>query len=461
MIPMAKEIKENEKVDIQEKLKELPIEFRLRAIDRLNIRELRKKKTKFSKFLLLLALIGPGIIVMIADNDAGGVITYAQTGSIFGIGFFIPFMLLMIPVAYIVQEMTIRLAAVTGRGHAELIWKRYGKFWGAFSLGDLVIANALTLITEFIGITFGMGLFGINPVEAVLIGIAFISTVTFGLRYHKWERISLVIAAFNLIFIPLVFFAHPNWSTVANSLSTWRVSSGFTPLFLYVLLASIGTTIAPWMLFFQQSSEVDKGIIPEDINSGRRDTLIGAVVMAAVAIAIIILTGTVVYGTVSNGSTASYNIQFIISTMGSKIGSLPVDLFAIGLVDAGLIAAIAITASTSWAVGEAFNWPKSINLPFLKGRKFYIPGLVSMAFAAIIVLIPNIPLGFLNLTVQVIASVFMPAALLFLLLLSNDKRIMGKYTNKPWQNIASISIMIFLVTASSLYGVSLVFPNLI
>ncbi len=461
MIPMAKEIKENEKVDIQEKLKELPIEFRLRAIDRLNIRELRKKKTKFSKFLLLLALIGPGVIVMIADNDAGGVITYAQTGSIFGIGFFIPFMLLMIPVAYIVQEMTIRLAAVTGRGHAELIWKRYGKFWGAFSLGDLVIANALTLITEFIGITFGMGLFGINPVEAVLIGIAFISTVTFGLRYHKWERISLVIAAFNLIFIPLVFFAHPNWSAVANSLSTWRVSSGFTPLFLYVLLASIGTTIAPWMLFFQQSSEVDKGIIPEDINSGRRDTLIGAVVMAAVAIAIIILTGTVVYGTVSNGSTASYNIQFIISTMGSKIGSLPVDLFAIGLVDAGLIAAIAITASTSWAVGEAFNWPKSINLPFLKGRKFYIPGLVSMAFAAIIVLIPNIPLGFLNLTVQVIASVFMPAALLFLLLLSNDKRIMGKYTNKPWQNIASISIMIFLVTASSLYGVSLVFPNLI
>ncbi|MCL5089620.1 MAG: divalent metal cation transporter [Candidatus Marsarchaeota archaeon] len=458
---MAKEIKENEKVDIQEKLKELPIEFRLRAIDRLNIRELRKKKTKFSKFLLLLALIGPGVIVMIADNDAGGVITYAQTGSIFGIGFFIPFMLLMIPVAYIVQEMTIRLAAVTGRGHAELIWKRYGRFWGAFSLGDLVIANALTLITEFIGITFGMGLFGINPVEAVLIGIAFISTVTFGLRYHKWERISLVIAAFNLIFIPLVFFAHPNWSAVANSLSTWRVSSGFTPLFLYVLLASIGTTIAPWMLFFQQSSEVDKGIIPEDINSGRRDTLIGAVVMAAVAIAIIILTGTVVYGTVSNGSTASYNIQFIISTMGSKIGSLPVDLFAIGLVDAGLIAAIAITASTSWAVGEAFNWPKSINLPFLKGRKFYIPGLVSMAFAAIIVLIPNIPLGFLNLTVQVIASVFMPAALLFLLLLSNDKRIMGKYTNKPWQNIASISIMIFLVTASSLYGVSLVFPNLI
>ncbi len=458
---MAKEIKENEKVDIQEKLKELPIEFRLRAIDRLNIRELRKKKTKFSKFLLLLALIGPGVIVMIADNDAGGVITYAQTGSIFGIGFFIPFMLLMIPVAYIVQEMTIRLAAVTGRGHAELIWKRYGRFWGAFSLGDLVIANALTLITEFIGITFGMGLFGINPVEAVLIGIAFISTVTFGLRYHKWERISLVIAAFNLIFIPLVFFAHPNWSAVANSLSTWRVSSGFTPLFLYVLLASIGTTIAPWMLFFQQSSEVDKGIIPEDINSGRRDTLIGAAVMAAVAIAIIILTGTVVYGTVSNGSTASYNIQFIISTMGSKIGSLPVDLFAIGLVDAGLIAAIAITASTSWAVGEAFNWPKSINLPFLKGRKFYIPGLVSMAFAAIIVLIPNIPLGFLNLTVQVIASVFMPAALLFLLLLSNDKRIMGKYTNKPWQNIASISIMIFLVTASSLYGVSLVFPNLI
>ncbi|EQD31197.1 natural resistance-associated macrophage protein, partial [mine drainage metagenome] len=121
-------------------------------------------------------------------------------------------MILMVPTAYLVQSMTVRLAAVTRRGHAEMIWKRYGAFWGAFSLGDLVIANSLTLVTEFIGITFGMSIFGVGPYRAVFIGIAFISTVMLTLRYHKWERASLLIAFFNMIFIPLVFFAHPDWS---------------------------------------------------------------------------------------------------------------------------------------------------------------------------------------------------------------------------------------------------------
>ncbi len=449
-------------VDVNLKLDELPQDIRLRAIDRLKIGSLRRSKSRLARMLLMLALIGPGILVMIADNDAGGVITYAQTGSIFGIGFFIPFMVLMVPVAYIVQEMTIRLAAVTRRGHAEMIWRRYGSFWGAFSLIDLLIANSLTLVTEFIGITFGMGIFGVKPVYAVMIGIAFVLAIMLTLRYHNWERASLVVAAFNLIFIPLVFFAHPNWLLVASSFGSWHVPSGFSTLFIYVLLANLGTTIAPWMLFFQQSSEVDKGTVPEDIKAARRDTFIGACIMASVAIAIIVLTGTAVFSAhTSDATTSGYNIAFILAAISHKLGVLPVKLFAIGLIDAGLIATIAITASTSWAMGEAFGWPKSINLSFLKGRKFYIPGIVSMLIAAIIVLVPNVPLGFLNLTVQVIASIFMPAALLFLLLLVNDKEIMGAYVNSKLQNAASIIIMGVLILMSGLYGISLVFPNLI
>lgn len=449
-------------VDVNLKLDELPQDIRLRAIDRLKIGSLRHSKSRLARMLLMLALIGPGILVMIADNDAGGVITYAQTGSIFGIGFFIPFMILMVPVAYIVQEMTIRLAAVTRRGHAEMIWRRYGSFWGAFSLIDLLIANSLTLVTEFIGITFGMSVFGIKPLYAVMIGIAFVLIITLTLRYHNWERASLVVAAFNLIFIPLVLFAHPNWLLVASSFGNWHVPSGFSTLFIYVLLANLGTTIAPWMLFFQQSSEVDKGTVPEDIKVARRDTFIGACIMASVAIAIIILTGTVVFSAHAVGATTTgYNIAFILTTISHKIGALPMKLFAIGLIDAGLIATIAITASTSWAVGEAFGWPKSINLSFIKGRKFYIPGIASMSIAAIIVLIPNVPLGFLNLTVQVIASIFMPAAMLFLLLLVNDKEIMGIHVNGKLQNAASIIIMGVLILMSGLYGISLVFPNLI
>ena len=452
-------------IDINQKLNELPTELRLRAIDRLKIAKLRKnKKSVWLSLLLILSLIGPGMLVMIADNDAGGVITYAQTGAIFGIGFFIPFMILMIPVAYIVQEMTVRLAAVTRRGHAELIWKRYGRFWGAFSLIDLVIANSLTLVTEFIGITFGMEIFGVPPLYSTIAGVLIISAITLGLRYYKWERASLIIAAFNLIFVPLVLFAHPNWSIVAKSFTTWAIPGGLTPLFIYVVLANLGTTIAPWMLFFQQSSEVDKGTVPKDIGSARRDTFIGACVMAAVAIAIIIITGTVVFGSsIVNKYTDAigYNIGYILSTSASKMGYLPVKLFALGIMDAGLIAAIAITASTSWAVGEAFGWPKSMNLPFLEGRKFYVPGLLSMLAAAAIVLIPNMPLGFLNITVQVIASVFMPAALLFLLLLINDRRLMGKHVNNRWQNASAIIIMIVLVFMSALYGISIILPHLV
>ena len=455
---------DEEAFDINKKLEELPVEIRLRAIDRLKVARLRHKRSIWTKILLIIALIGPGILVMVADNDAGGVITYAQTGSIFGLGFFIPLMILMVPTAYLVQEMTVRLAAVTRRGHAEMIWKRYGPFWGAFSLGDLVIANSLTLVTEFIGITFGMSIFGVKPLIAVIIGIAFISTVMLTLRYHKWERASLIIAFFNMIFIPLVFFAHPDWSLVAKSFLTWHISGGISTLFIYVLLANIGTTIAPWMLFFQQSSEVDKGTVPEDIGAGKRDTFVGACIMATVAICILVLTGTLVFSTGHVGSTTSttsYSIAFILNTISKKIGTVPVELFALGLIDAGIIAAIALTASTSWAVGEAFNWPKSINLPFLEGRKFYIPGIISMLIAAAIVLVPNVPLGFLNITVQVIASIFMPAALLFLLLLVNDKEVMGKRVNKRWENVSIITIMVVLVSMSSLYGLSLVFPHLL
>lgn len=447
-------------IDIHQKLAELPTDIRIRAVDRLKIAALRhNNKTFFTRLILMLTLIGPGILVMIADNDAGGVVTYAQTGSIFGIGFFIPFMVVMIPVAYVVQEMTIRLAAVTRRGHAEMIWQRYGKFWGAFSLGDLLIANSLTLVTEFIGITFGLSIFGVEPIYAVTISILFVLTITLTLRYYMWERVSLFIAAINLIFIPLVLFSHPNMGLIISSFANWKVNGGISVLFLYVVLANIGTTIAPWMLFFQQSAEVDKGTVPADIKNARRDTFIGACIMGIVAISIIIFTASLVYSPGLH-PTSGYDMQYILSTVSNKVGPIPVNLFALGLIEAGLIATIAITASTSWAVGEAFQWPKSINLPFWQGRKFYVPGMVSLFIAGIIVLIPHISLGFLNLTVQVIASIFMPAAMLFLLMLVNDKEIMGSYANNRFQNIFAVSIMSVLILMSGLYGISLIFPGL-
>lgn len=446
--------------DYKKKLNELPVDIKLRAADRLKVHLMRQKYGYFSRLCLLLALIGPGILVMIADNDAGGVITYAQTGSIFGIGFFIPFMIIMLPVAYIVQEMTVRLGAVTHRGHAEMIWKRYGKFWGIFSLFDLVVANILTLVTEFIGITLGMQVFGVSPIISSTTAVIVIASIQLFLRYFTWEWISLSIAAFNLIFIPLVFFVpHLHWGVVARSFLSWHIPGGVTSLFIYVVLANLGTTIAPWMLFFQQSSVVDKGLTVRDIRDGQIDTFIGSFVMVAVAIAIILITAFTVHNG-SNNSSSNLDIQSILSIISAKMGPLAMRLFALGLVEAGLIAAIAISASTSWAMGEAFGWPRSINLPPSKGWHFYLPGVISIMLAGGVVLIPNVPLGFLNLTVQVIASIFMPAAMMFLLLLLNDKEIMGEHINRPWQNISAFVIVGLLIIINGLYGVTVVFPHI-
>ncbi len=443
--------------DYKHKLDNLPVDIKLRAADRLKIHLMRQKYGYFSRLCLLMALIGPGILVMIADNDAGGVITYAQTGAIFGIGFFIPFMVVMLPVAYIVQEMTVRLGAVTHRGHAEMIWKRYGKFWGAFSLIDLVVANVLTLITEFIGITLGMRVFGVPPVVSTVTAIAVIASIQLFLRYFAWEWISLSIAAFNLIFVPLVFFIpHLHWGEVAASFASWHIPGGISTLFIYVVLANLGTTIAPWMLFFQQSSVVDKGLTVKDIRDGQIDTFIGSGFMVIVAIAIILITAGTVYGFTH---ASNLDIQIILHVISVKMGSIAMRLFALGLVEAGLIAAIAISASTSWAMGEAFGWPKSINMPPLQGWKFYLPGIISLLIAGGIVLIPKAPLGFLNLTVQVVATIFMPAAMMFLLLLLNDKEIMGEHINKPWQNISAFTIVGLLIIINGIYGLTVVFPH--
>jgi Mn2+/Fe2+ NRAMP family transporter len=443
-------------VSLNANMLDIPEDKYIRLLDRWKVYQLRNNSSLFRKFLLFLTLVGPGILVMIADNDAGGVITYAQTGAKYGIGFFIPFLILMIPVAYIVQEMTVRLGAVTKRGHAEMIWKRYGKFWGAFSLFDLVVANILTLITEFIGIATGLKVFGVPAWLSVIGGFVVVSSVLIFLKYYTWERIALWIAAGNLVFVPLVILAHPDWSKVISSFATWHIPHGSSfSTFIYIILANLGTTIAPWMLFFQQSSVVDKGLAKIDIPQGQLDTFIGSVIMGIVAISIVILTGSLVFGLPGASGFDINHIMFVLSK--SRIGQIGTDLFALGLAEAGLIAAIAITASTSWATGEALDLERSINSRFSKALPFYLSGILSSALAATVVLIPNMPLGLLNLAVQVIATIFMPAAMLFLLMLLNDKEIMGDYVNKSWQNIAAFTIVGILIIANMLYGYTVMF----
>ncbi len=434
------------------------LEHRLR--DRLHLAQLHREATNWrGRLALALALLGPGVLVMLGDNDAGGVITYMQTGAAYGLGLFLPLMILLGFVAYVVQEMTVRLGAVTRRGHAELIWKRYGPFWGWFSLIDLIVANVLTLMTEFIGIRLGGQALGLPPWLTVPAALIFVTVVLVFLRYWTWERISLFVAAFNLVFVPLALLAHPHWHAVALAFvgRGWAVPGGLLSLtFLVLISANIGTTIAPWQLFFQQSCVVDKGLLSQDIRAGRRDLLLGVIGMVIVAMALIVLAAGILKGAPGAQRLDAVNI---LAAIRARLGEGLMALFALGLMEAGLIAAIVITASSAWAVGEAFGIDRSLNAAARQALGFYLPAVAGTAVAAVLVMIPGLDLGFLNLSVQVIATVFMPAAMLFLLLLLNDRELMGEHANSPRRNAISIAIMIGLIVCNGLYGIVTLFPH--
>jgi Mn2+/Fe2+ NRAMP family transporter len=436
-----------------------PAGMEARLQDRLRLERLRAGPRGFANRLALgLALVGPGLLVMLGDNDAGGVITYAQTGATYGFSLFIPLMIPLGFIAYLVQEMTIRLGAVTRRGHAEMIWKRYGAFWGAFSLIDLVVANVLTLMTEFIGIRVASEIFHIPYLVTIPAAFAFIVSILLFLKYASWERISLFVAAFNLVFIPLAIASHPDWAAVGRTFtgSGWALPGGlFSASFLILVSANIGTTIAPWQLFFQQSCLVDKGLLPKDIAASRRDLMLGVMGMVLVAIAIIAFTGQHLHDLPSASSLGDHAL---LAFIGARLGESAMAVFALGLVEAGLIAAIVITASTAWAIGEAFDVPRSINVSPRRSLIFYTPAIAGTAIAAAVLMLPHVPVGFLNLTVQVIATVFMPAAMLFLLMLLNDRELMGEHANSALRNALSIGVMIMLITCNGLYGIATVFP---
>ena len=431
-----------------------------RLHDRQHIQTLRAAApTILNRLALGLALVGPGLLVMLGDNDAGSVITYMQTGASYGVSLFLPLLIPLGFIAYLVQEMTIRLGVVTRRGHAELIWKRYGAFWGAFSLVDLVVANSLTLMTEFIGIRVVSVVFGVSYRLTISLSLLFVAVMLLCLKYRSWERFSLLLALLNLIFIPLAILAHPDWSAMARIFAGqgWHVLGGwFSPAFLLLLAATIGTTISPWQLFFQQSCIVDKGLLPQDVTASRYDLKLGVVGMVLVAIAIISL-GTKLYGL---PKIAAFDGGTMLSAIGHRVGPVAMAMFALGLVESGLVALVVITASTAWSIGGAFGLPCSLNLPPRQALGFYGPALVCAALAAGVLMLPHIPMGFLNLTVQIVASLFMPAAMLFLLMLLNDRTLMGEYVNSTSRNILSIIVLLLLIVCNGLYGLVTLFPNL-
>jgi Mn2+/Fe2+ NRAMP family transporter len=429
----------------------------LRARDRLKVLKTRAAK---SSLRLLWLLAGPGVLVMLGENDGPSMVSYATSGATFGIGFFAPFILLTFLMAYAVQEMTVRLGVATHRGHSELIFQRFGPFWGYFAMGDLVFGNLLTLVTEFIAIQAGGLYFGLPSWLSVAIGVALVLGSLGFRRYVTWERALMGLAAFNLLFVPAALLAHPDGAALGHAFATWGpLPGGFTTAFLTLVLANVGATVTPWMIFFQQSAVVDKGMTRADVPQGRMDTAIGAILAAVAAIATLMATAPLFAAKVdvsqfASGADFATALQPLIGTTGAT-------LFALGIIEAGLVAAMTISTSSSYSLAETVSARHSLNLNFANGRIFYGVAIVSTLLAAGIVLIPGAPLLAMTLTVNVIATLLMAPALLLLLLLANDREIMGDLANGRWANLAGGTIIIAIAVVGALYGVITAFPNLL
>jgi Mn2+/Fe2+ NRAMP family transporter len=435
----------------------------LRARDRLRVLKTRAAK---SSLRLLWLLAGPGVLVMLGENDGPSMVSYATTGATYGIGFFAPFILLTFLMAFVVQEMTVRLGVATHRGHAELIFQRFGPFWGYFAMGDLVFGNLLTLVTEFIAIQAGGLYFGLPSWLSVALGVVLVIGSLAFRRYATWERVLMGLAAFNLLFIPAALLAHPSGADLVHAIATWGpLPGGMSTAFVVLILANIGATVTPWMIFFQQSAVVDKGLTRADVPQGRMDTAIGAVLAAVAAIATLVAAAPL-FAAQADVSQFASGADFA-TALRPLIGTTGATLFALGIVEAGLVAAMTISTSSSYSLAETVSAAEtvsvrhSLNLDFAHGHLFYGVAIASTLLAAGIVLIPGAPLLAMTLTVNVIATLLMAPALLLLLLLANDREIMRDLANGWRANLAGGTVVVVISMVGAFYGVITVFPNLL
>jgi Mn2+/Fe2+ NRAMP family transporter len=421
---------------------------------------------------ILLAVLGPGVITMVADNDAGGISTYAQTGAKTGFNMLWAFIIL-VPMAYYVQEMTVRLGAVTKRGHAEAIFDGFGKFWGWFSIFDLALINWLTLVTEYIGMTQAMRIFNVPEWVTFFAVTALLAGIVISGKYWTFEKITLFFCLFNLVYIPAAI-----WAMKTGNVDTgWaKVGEGFYhPQFVFgehftrtmlitLVMANIGTTITPWQIFFQQSAVVDKGMDIKDIKFGKIDTFAGAMLTCLVAAFIIIATAAVFYynpgGRIVVESAAQTAEQMPAVMPQHSWGQWAKLLFAVGLFDAGFLGALCISLATSWSLGEVLGWAHSLNRSVREAPWFYVAYVAMLLSAGMVSLIASTKVqNAITIFVQVVAVTLLPVALVFLILLLNDKPLMGRHVNTRWQNIANWSITVFVILISSLFGISVLFPG--
>jgi Mn2+/Fe2+ NRAMP family transporter len=355
------------------------------------------------------------------------------------------------------QEMVVRLGAVTGVGHAKLINERFGRFWGWFSVGDLFILNFLTIVTEFIGVSLSLGYFGVSQYVAVPIAAVALIVITATGSFRAWERSMFVFVFANLLVIPQFFMSHPHWGSIGKDFFVPGILGGANSTSVLLIIGMVGTTVAPWQLFFQQSNIIDKRITPRWINYERIDTWFGAVVVVLGAAALICVTAfafehTSYFGQFSTAGATATGLEH-------TIGSTAAVFFAVVLLNASLIGAGAVTLASSYVLGDVFGSRGSLHRKFSEEKGFYSMFAAIVLVAAGIVLIPGAPLGVITESVQALCGILLPMTTLFLLMLCNDPEVLGPWVNPPWLKAFASVVVGVLIVLSGVLTITTIFPG--
>ena len=425
------------------------------AFGRIRVDATDHGRTLKTRLITLLAIVGPGLIVMVGDNDAGGVATYSQAGQNYSYSL-LWVLLLLIPVLIVNQEMVVRLGAVTGVGHARLINERFGRGWGWFSVGDLFLLNFLTIVTEFIGISLAASYFGVSKYIVVPISAVALVAIMASGSFRRWERAMFAFIAVTLLQIPMLLLSHPQWGAAARYFVVPGIKGGLSSDAVLLIIAIVGTTVAPWQLFFQQSNIVDKRITPRFIGYERADTTFGAFVVVIGAAALVM---TADWASRSTGHSTDFVDAGAIARLLAQHSNVLGWMFAIVLLDASIIGAAAVTLSTSYAFGDVFGLKHSLHRGFSDAKEFYFSYSAMVAAAAAIVLIPGAPLGLITTAVQALAGLLLPSASVFLLLLCNDREVLGPWVNRRWLNIVAGLIVSTLLLLSGILMATTLFPD--
>jgi NRAMP (natural resistance-associated macrophage protein)-like metal ion transporter len=425
------------------------------AFGTIRLSDVAPRRTWRRRLLTLAAILGPGIIVMVGDNDAGGVSTYAQAGQDYGYSLLWT-LVLLIPVLIVNQEMVVRLGAVTGVGYARLITERFGKFWGWFSAGGIFLLNFLTISTEFIGISLAGEYFGFSPFVVVPAAALILIAITISGNFRRWERAMFVFLFASLLVLPLAAFSHPDPTAALKGFVQPGVHGGLTSSSALLIIAIVGTTVAPWQLFFQQSNVIDKRITPRWLDYEKADTTIGAFVVVIGAACIMLATASAFTWTSDFGNF--HDALAVSRGLSVHISSLVGTIFALLLFDASIVGASAVTLATSYAFGDMFGLRHSLHRSVGEAKLFYSSYSAMVFLAAAIVLIPRAPLGLITTAVQALAGIMLPSATVFAVLLCNDRAVLGPWVNKLWLNVIAGLIVGALIVLSMILVISTVLP---